>query len=80
MCNNQEDIVYYARLKDIIANLGSSIFVQVNYGTIINLNYIERIEDTVVHLTNGDQEVVSRGKKKKFVEYYRNFIERSLGI
>lgn len=80
MCNNQEDIVYYARLKDIIANLGSSIFVQVNYGTIINLNYIERIEDTIVHLTNGDQEVISRGKKKKFVECYRNFIERSLGI
>lgn len=80
LSNGQDDIVYYGKIKDLVASLNGSIFVQINYGTIVNLNYVERIEENVIHLLNGDFDVISRGKKKNFVEKYRLFIERSLGI
>ncbi|MGG5343711.1 LytR/AlgR family response regulator transcription factor [Enterococcus sp. AZ192] len=80
LTSEEQDIVFYGKIKELEQTLNLLIFVKVNHGTIINMNCIKSVEDQLIHLINGKSVSISRGKRKQFSEAYNHFIERSIGI
>lgn len=81
--NSREHIVddlFYAKIKDVEQNLNPFVFVKVNQGTIINMNYIHIISNEEVHLVNGEVIPISRGNKKAVRESYSLYVKRKAGI
>lgn len=78
--DGEEEFQFYGRLKDMENQLNPLIFVKVNQGTILNLNYVHIISGVELQLTNGDTFFISRGQKKVVKEAYKGFIKRRIGL
>lgn len=81
--NTEEEMpqnVFYAKIKDIEKQLNPFIFVKVNQGTIINLNFVHIISSDDIHLTTGEIIPISRGRKKVVREAYSLYVKRKIGI
>lgn len=76
----QPEDLFYAKLKDIEKQLNPFVFVKVNQGTIINLNFVHIISSEEVHLTSGEMVPISRGRKKAVKEAYSLYVKRKAGI
>lgn len=76
----QPQNLFYAKIKDIEKQLNPFIFVKVNQGTIINLNFVHIISGEDVHLTTGEIIPISRGRKKAVKEAYSLYVKRKVGI
>lgn len=76
----QSGNLFYARLKDIEKQLNPLVFVKVNQGTIINLNFVHIISSKEVHMTCGEIIPISRGRKKEVKEAYSLYVRRKAGI
>lgn len=72
--------LFYAKIKDIEKQLNPFVFVKINQGTIINLNFVHIISSDEVHLTTGEIIPISRGRKKAVKEVYSLFVKRKVGI
>lgn len=72
--------LFYAKIKDIEKQLNPFIFVKVNQGTIINLNFVYIISSGEVHLITGEIIPISRGRKKAVKEAYTLYVKRKVGI
>lgn len=62
-----ESIKQRGKLKDVFASIDDGNFAFCNQCYLVNLNYIERVDDSSVHLSNGEQLLISRQKKKPFL-------------
>ena len=60
--------------------LNPLIFVKVNQGTIVNLNFVHIITREEIRMTNGDIITISRGRKKAVKEVYSLFVKRKVGL
>lgn len=76
----QPEDLFYAKIKDIEKQLNPFVFVKVNQGTIINLNFVHIISSEEVHLTTGGMIPISRGRKKAVKEAYSLYVKRKVGI
>ena len=72
--------LFYAKIKDIEKQLNPFVFVKVNQGTIINLNFVHIISSDEVHMTTGEIISISRGRKKAVKEAYSLYVKRKIGI
>lgn len=61
-----ETYVSTKKLKDIESELDQDNFFRCNSGYIVNFDYIEKIVQSDIYLSNGDIITVSRPKKKMF--------------
>lgn len=78
--DNGEEISFYGKLAAIKEKLNHLYFIKVNQGTIINMGYIDRIEDDLIIMNTNDFISVSRRQKKEFRNAYNRFIERWTGM
>lgn len=78
--DEQPENLFYAKIKDIEKRLNPFVFVKVNQGTIINLNFVHIISSDEVYLTTGETIPISRGRKKAVKEVYSLFVKRKVGI
>ncbi|HIT89440.1 MAG TPA: response regulator transcription factor [Candidatus Merdenecus merdavium] len=62
-----ETYVSTKRLKDIESELDQDNFFRCNSGYIVNFDYIEKIVQSDIYLSNEDVITVSRPKKKMFI-------------
>lgn len=76
----QQGSLFYAKIKDIEQQLNPFVFVKVNQGTIINLNFVYIISSEDIHLTTGETIPISRRRKKAVKEAYSLFVKRKVGI
>lgn len=76
----QQGNLFYAKIKDVEKQLNPFVFIKVNQGTIINLNYVYIISSEEIHLTTGEVIPISRGRKKAVKEVYGLFVKRKVGI
>lgn len=76
----QSKNLFYAKIKDIEKQLNPFVFIKVNQGTIINLNFVYIISSEEVYLTTGEIVPISRGRKKAVKEAYSLYIKRKAGI
>lgn len=72
--------LFYAKIKDVEKQLNPFIFVKINQGTIINLNFVHIITSDDIHLTTGETIAISRGRKKAVKEAYSLYVKRKVGI
>lgn len=55
-------------LSQVMEELHSKEFIQIERGCIININHIAEVQDTYMRMDNGEQVVISRAKLKKVRE------------
>ena len=75
-----DEQVFYAKLKDVEKILNPLIFIKVNQGTIINLNYVRIVSSDEVYMKNGNIIPISRSRKKDVKSSYSLFVKRKVGI
>ena len=78
--DNKSNNLFYAKIKDVEKQLNPLIFVKVNQGTIVNLNFVHIITREEIRMTNGDIITISRGRKKAVKEVYSLFVKRKVGL
>jgi len=54
--------------------LPSDSFSRINKGMIVNLKYVSSLREGVITMSNGDTDVVSRGRKKAFEEALHRYL------
>lgn len=72
--------LFYGKIKDIEKQLNPFLFVKVNQGTIINLNFVYIVSNDEIHMTTGEIIAISRGRKKAVKEAYNLYVKRKIGI
>lgn len=80
MTDKNLEYLFYAKIKDVEKQLNPLVFVKVNQGTIINLNYIHIMTNEEVYLSTGETVIISRGKKKEVKEVYSLYMKRKVGL
>lgn len=78
--NNEEPFCFYGKIKDMEENMNPLIFVKVNQGIIINMNYIHIISGSDIHMVNKEVFPISRGQKKKVKSSYNEYLRRKIGL
>ncbi len=78
--SNDEDILFYGKIKEIEKQLNPFRFVKANPGTIIHLNHVSIITGNEVYLTDNQIISISRGQKKVVKDTYNDFISKRVGI
>lgn len=76
----QPQNLFYAKMKDVEKQLNPFIFIKINQGTIINLNFVHIITSDEIHLTTGETLTISRGRKRAVKEAYSLYVKRKAGI
>lgn len=76
----QSQNLFYAKIKEVEKQLNPLVFVKVNQGTIINLNFVHIISSDQVCMTTGEIIPISRGRKKAVKEVYSLYVKRKIGI
>jgi DNA-binding LytR/AlgR family response regulator len=76
----QPENLFYERIKNIEKQLNPLIFIKVNQGTIINLNYVHIISSDEIHLTTGLIIPISRSRRKAVKQAYSLYVQRKVGI
>lgn len=76
----QQMLIFYGKIKNIEQQINPTIFAKVNRGTIVNMNSICSIIDTIITLENKERVPISRGYKKRFKTLYNHYIERKIGL
>lgn len=69
-----EDDLFYCRTSDAEKMLPSDSFSRINKGMIVNLKYVSSLREGVITMSNGDTDVVSRGRKKAFEEALHRYL------
>lgn len=64
-----------ARLDEEEEKLPKDRFVRINRHNIINMQYVRNVKGEVIEMQNGEYLYVNDGRKKKFEERYREFLE-----
>lgn len=75
-----EENMFYAKIKDVEKQINPLMFLKINKGTIINLNYVHIITSEDVFLTTGERITISRGRKRAVKEAYSFYMKRRVGI
>ncbi|ALS35664.1 DNA-binding LytR/AlgR family response regulator [Enterococcus rotai] len=75
-----DSVLYYGKIKDLEKQLNPLIFVKINRGVLVNFKYVKIIHKDEVHMINGERFTISRSRRKKVKESYRQFVERTMGI
>lgn len=81
----RDDVVYYTKQgqfsqRDSIYKVWENLrdeksFAVVNSGCLVNMAFIDNIDDNVVVLRNGERHAISRGKKKDFFERFFDYMD-----
>ncbi|MFD2307186.1 LytR/AlgR family response regulator transcription factor [Enterococcus termitis] len=77
---NDEELSFYGKLTAIEEQLNHLFFAKVNQGTIVNMRFIDRIEDDLIVLKNNEFISISRRQKKHFRFLYSKFIKKWVGM
>lgn len=75
-----EPFIFYGKIKEIEKKLNPILFVKVNPGTIVNLNYVNIITSNEIKMENGETYPISRGQKQEVKIKYNIFLERRAGL
>lgn len=75
-----EPVLFYGKIKDIEKKLNPLLFIKVNSGTVINLNYVNIITNKEIKMNDGNIYPISRGQKQEVKKKYNIFLERRLGL
>lgn len=62
-----------ATMKEIEVKLKDSNFFRCNKGNLLNLSYVDSVKDGCV-IVNGERLVISRARKKEFMEELTNYL------
>lgn len=68
-----EEYVTFATMKEIEEKLGEMDFFRCNKGCLINLAFVDSVQDGCV-IINGERLVISRARKKEFMEQLTNYL------
>lgn len=71
---------FYGKIKEIEKELNPLLFVKVNSGTIVNLEYVKIITNDEVKMENGKTYPISRGQKPQVKNKYNKYLEWRLGL
>lgn len=72
----KERIRIRARLDEEEEKLPADQFVRINRHNIINMQYIRTVKGGLIEMHNGEILYVNDGRKKKFEEKYRRFLQQ----
>ncbi len=67
------DFSSYGTMKLVEKNLSKSQFFRCNSGYLVNLEHISKVIGNEVVISNGDRLVISRARKKEFLEHVHKF-------
>lgn len=77
MYHTKEHIYEDSRpLKEVLAHLPDKIFIQVHKSYIININFLHSFRKDVITMNDGTLITIGTSYKKRFREFYREFITR----
>jgi DNA-binding LytR/AlgR family response regulator len=72
-----EEHVMFGTMKEIEEKLSDMDFYRCNKGSLLNLEHVDGVQDGVV-VVNGEKIVISRGRKKEFMEALTNYLGGAL--
>jgi DNA-binding LytR/AlgR family response regulator len=72
-----EEHVMFGTMKEIEEKLSDRDFYRCNKGSLLNLEHVDGVQDGVV-VVNGEKIVISRGRKKEFMEALTNYLGGAL--
>ena len=72
--------LFYSKIKEGEKQLNPFIFLKINQGMIVNLQYVHIISNEEVHLSTGEILPISRSRKKAVKEAYSLYMKRKIGI
>lgn len=75
-----EELSFYGKLIAVEEKLNRLFFAKANQGTIVNMRFIDRIEDDLIIMKNNEFISISRRQKKHFRALYSKFIEKWAGM
>lgn len=73
----KEEYVIFGTMKEIEEKLKGMDFYRCNKGSLLNLEHVDGVQDGIV-IVNGEQIVISRGRKKEFMEALTNYLGGAL--
>lgn len=71
---------FYGKIKEIEKELNPFLFIKVNSGTIVNLDYVNIITNDEIKMEDGETYPISRGQKQEVKKKYNNYLEKRLGL
>lgn len=69
----EETVTFYSTLKEFEKKLDAKRFCRCNNGVIVNLQHVQKVENTIVYV-NSTPLSISRAKKKAFMEALTEYI------
>ncbi|BCN29195.1 LytR/AlgR family response regulator transcription factor [Anaeromicropila herbilytica] len=73
----EEEHVIFGTMKEIEEKLKDMDFYRCNKGSLLNLAHVDGVQDGIVSV-NKEQIVISRGRKKEFMEALTNYLGGAL--
>lgn len=73
----EEQYVIFGTMKEIEEKLKDMEFYRCNKGSLLNLERVDGVQDGIV-IVNGEQIVISRGRRKEFMEALTNYLGGAL--
>ena len=71
---DSNDYKFRGSLKNIEENLDMQLFSRCNNCYLVNLNYVESIDKNIVILTNNKELLISRNRRKPFLDDFTVFL------